>query len=474
MSSAGKIESTVAPSTNNSSKNLGSKVTFDALRAKDPQSKIGATEHPKILASYGGAYQNEKLETLLALIVGRLVAESNDPGRAYDITVLNSPTVNAFALPGGYLYVTRGLLALANDASEVAAVLAHEMAHVSSSHGIKRSQQVKVVDIAERVANEVVSNPLVGKVVKASTEQRLVKFSQRQELQADAVGIKILGKAGFDPFASSRFLASMARYAKWRTKLNSSEEDMSNSHPSTPRRVELARRHARLIGPPGTGERKRDRFLRGIEGMSFGGSAKEGYIRGHQFSHLKLGITFQVPNGFELSNKADSVLAAGPNQVALRFDAVNSKGQASSAAEYLKSGWVNGLDPASVKPITINDMQAATGRAKAGDWQFSITVVRRESRYYRFILAAPRSNPNIAVTGQMIANSFRGLSSAEKASIKPLVVRVIKAKAGSSVARLSARMMGVTRKTELFRALNGLGPQERVKSGSRVKLIADG
>ncbi len=464
----------VAPSTPGNTENSSPKVTFEALRANDPQAKIGAAEHPKILAAYGGAYQNEKLETLLALIVGRLVAESNDPGRAYGITVLNSPTVNAFALPGGYLYVTRGLLALANDASEVAAVLAHEMAHVLSDHGIKRSEQAKSVDIAGRVVNEVVSNPLVGKVVKASTEQRLVKFSQRQELQADAVGIKILGKAGFDSFAASRFLESMERYTSWRSKLNFEGEDMSKTHPSTPRRVELARRHARLFGPPGTGERNRDRFLRGINGMDFGGSAKEGYIRGQQFLHLKLGITFRVPSRFELSNKADSVLAAGPNQVALRFDAVNLKGQETSPDGYLKSGWVNGLDPASVRPIVINGMQAATGRAQTGDWQFSITVVQRNSRYYRFILAAPRSNPDIAVTGQLIANSFRGLDRAESAKIKPLVIRVIKAKAGSTIASLSARMKGVARKAELFRAINGLGPQDQVKPGLQVKLIVDG
>ena len=343
LSSAEGIEQTVAPIEETN----GPKVTFDALRAKDPQSKIGAKEHPGILAANGGAYQNQKLETLLALIVGRLVAESNDPGRAYDITVLNSEAVNAFALPGGYLYITRGLLALANDTSEIAAVLAHEMAHVSSNHGVKRSNQTKVVDIADRVVSDVVSNPVVGQVVRASTEQRLASFSQRQELQADAVGIKMSGKAGFDAFAASRFLESMDRFSAWRSALNSNENDMSNSHPSTPRRVELARRHARLLGPSGTGEKSRKRFLQGIDGMQFGGSAKEGYIRGQVFAHGKLGVRFEVPPRFELSNKAAAVLASGPNQVALRFDAVSKKGQISERHWLFKIGlgqWFDHLD----------------------------------------------------------------------------------------------------------------------------------
>ena len=475
LSSAESIEQTVAPESNKKLvAETGSKVTFDGLRAKDPQAKLGAAEHPKILATYGGAYENSGLETLLALIVGRLVAQSNDSGRAYEITVLNSPTVNAFALPGGYLYVTRGLLALANDESEVAAVLAHEMAHVSSNHGVLRSRQAKVVDIADRVVSEVVSNPLVGKVVKASTEQRLVKFSQRQELQADAVGIKTLGKAGFDPYGSSRFLISMDRYSSWRSKLSSGGEDMSSSHPSTPRRIELARRHARLVGPPGTGVKKRVRFLQGIKGIKFGDTAKEGFIRGQQFSHLKLGISFRVPSGFELSNKADSVLAAGPNEMALRFDGVNSKGQLASPVGYMKSGWVNGLDASTVKARNINGMKAAVGRAYAGNWQFSISVVRNKGRYYRFILAAPRSNQGVVAIGDVIASSFKNLTQAEKSRIKPLVINVVKVKQGDTIASMSARMKGVSSKTELFRTINALGVGRRLKLGQSVKLISEG
>ena len=98
----------------------------------DPRTQIGASEHPRIIASYGGEFRDAKTERLVARIVGALTLVSENPSQAYRITVLNSPAVNAFALPGGYLYVTRGLLALANDASEVAAVLSHEMAHVTA------------------------------------------------------------------------------------------------------------------------------------------------------------------------------------------------------------------------------------------------------------------------------------------------------------------------------------------------------
>ena len=353
----------------------GLRLSFEALRAKDPQSKIGAEGHPKVLKANGGAYQSQKLEELLAVVVGRLVTHSNDPDRAYDITVLNSPAVNAFALPGGYLYVTRGLLALANDAAEVAAVLAHEMAHVEANHGVLRSRQAKVVDIADRVTSEVVTNPVVAQVAKASTERRLSTFSQKQELQADAVGIKLLGEAGFDPFAAARFLIAMDRFAKWRKSLNNGDGDMTSSHPSTPKRIELARRHARLVGPPGIGDNNRARFLEGIDGLVFGDADKQGIIRGNRFSHLKLGVTFTVPEPFILGNRQDAVLASGPGEMAMRFDAENKTFNLPTPLAYLKSGWVNGLLPETVQSMRINGLP----QPPRGLWRGTGNLLSRSS-----------------------------------------------------------------------------------------------
>ncbi|HEX8049702.1 M48 family metalloprotease, partial [Rhizobium sp.] len=111
------------------------------VQKNDPRAQMGAREHPRILASYGGEYKDAKTERLVARIAGALTSVSENPQQSYRITILNSPSINAFALPGGYLYVTRGLLALANDASEVAAVLSHEMAHVTANHGIERQKR---------------------------------------------------------------------------------------------------------------------------------------------------------------------------------------------------------------------------------------------------------------------------------------------------------------------------------------------
>ncbi len=451
-----------------------SKVTVDAIRAKDPQAKIGAQSHPKVFKANGGAYQNEQLENLLTLVTGRLVAETSNPNRAFDITVLNTPSVNAFALPGGYLYVTRGLLALANDASEIAAVLAHEMAHISSNHGVQRSRQAQAISIADRVADQVVTNPVVAQVVKATGEDKLSAFSQKQELQADAIGIKMLGGAGYDAFAASRFLRSMDRYSAWRTASNNANDvDMSSSHPSTPRRIELAKRHARIIGAPGTGDRGRKRYLEGVDGIMFGDTRKNGFVRESRFSHPKLRITFQVPEAFELSNREEAVIASGPNQMALRFDAVSQKGFERKPVKYLKSGWLNGLDVATVRRIKSNGLSGARGFASTGDWHFVVSVFDTGNRFYRFITAAPRDTAQLDTIADQISNSFRKMSAKEVTDIKTLHVRVVTVKDTDTLAKLASRMQGVSRKLELFRALNGLESGQRPKEGSQVKIVSE-
>ena len=448
------------------------KISFEDQRNQDPQATIGARGHPGILRANGGAYGNERLEQLLAIVVGRLVTSSNDPDRAYDITVLDSPAINAFALPGGYLYVTRGLLALANDTAEIAAVLAHEMAHVSSNHGIRRRQQALAADMAERVVSDVVTNRAAGEVVKASSEQRLVVFSQRQELQADAVGIKHIGEVGYDSFAASRFLKSMHRYSKWSSVVSGAGNDMWSSHPSTPQRIELAKGHARRAGPPGTGDRNRGRYLQGIDGLPFGGADKDGLVRDHSFIHPRLGIAFDVPSGFDISNRDDAVLVSGPDQMALRFDAVAEGKNKENSADYLRSGWVNGLKTDSVVNRNINGLAAAEGVASAGDWKFIITVVQYKKRYYRFILAAPRSTDNIETIGRQIAGSFRKMNKSDHLFAKPLQIKVLKVKASDTVGSLAARLQGVVRKIDLFRALNGLDNRDGVKVGDQVKIVA--
>ena len=449
-------------------------VTVDSVSRNDRLAELARAQHPRILATYGGEYSDPKLERMVAKVVGNLTTVSGNPGQAYRITILNSPNVNAFALPGGYLYVTRGLLALANDSAELAAVVAHEMGHVTANHGLQRQQKEAEEVLATKVVTDVLGQNPTANMALIRGKLRLAQFSRNQELEADAIGIRTSGQAGFDPYAAGRFLQSMSAYTDFRAVSGATDAslDFLASHPNAPQRIELAQRHARQVGQAGQGARDRDSFLAGIDGLLYGDTPEEGYVRGNTFLHPRLGISFSVPPGFVIDNSASAVTATGPGELAVRFDgvALNSRTQ---LADYIRSGWVAGLDPNSVRTLTINGNEAASARAAADGWKFDITVIRAGGQVYRLLTAAPTASDQLEATAQTVGGSFKLLSARDKANLKPLRIRVVTVKPGQTVGSIAASMVGVDRKLELFRVLNALSPGATVSAGDKVKIITD-
>ncbi len=433
----------------------------------------GAEEHARIVAAYGGIYHDNRLEQTVARIVGRIVAASEQPEQPYRITILNSPAINAFALPGGYLYVTRGLLALANDSSEVAAVLAHEMAHVIANHAIERQNKARNAVIVSRVVTDVLGDD--GQLALASSQRSLASFSRQQELEADAMGVKTIGRAGYDPFAAARFLTTMAQYARYKTAAPTMEKrpDFLASHPSTPERVEFASRAARQFGAPGVGEVDRDRYLAGIDGLVYGDDPSQGYVRERTFIHPSLGVGFSVPDGFVIDNASDAVLATGADGTALRFDAV-ALVRGADLGQYLASGWVNGLKETSITRFSVNGMPAASAQASAKGWEFRIAIVQADTgATYRFIFANEAATGGLERAASETVASFRQLDQRALAALKPLTIRIVTAQAGDTQDSIAARMSGVDRPRELFRVLNELTPGAAIAPGTKLKIVTD-
>ena len=435
---------------------------------------IGARENPRVIAEYGGIYSDPELESALAAIVARLVAASDDPSRHYRVTILNSPVANAFALPGGYLYITRGLLALTDDASELAAVLAHEIAHVLANHALARAKVVEQTDIVERVAADVLSDQDAGRSAVTRSQSSLAQFSRAQEAEADRIGIEIAWRAGYDPFAASRFLDKLERYAAFRSATGERDQAASflSSHPAALERRTAAIQAARRFAAPGVGEQGRDAYLASLGGIVFGDDPSEGYVRGREFLHPRRAIAFRVPEGYRLENTREAVLAAAGPDTAMRFDgAADAAGM--MPADYLESGWINGLIEDSVQEIEVNGLAAATAEAQAGEWSFRIGAVRLGGGMYRFIFADRNDGGAIAEALEETLDSFRRLSPAEVARLRPLRVETVAARSGDTVDSLAARLRGVERQRELFLLLNGLSETDPIEPGRTYKIIVD-
>jgi predicted Zn-dependent protease len=433
-------------------------------------------EHLRILAAYGGVYREPRVQEMLEKTVDKLVAASERPDLKYEVTILNSPAVNAFALPNGQLYVSRGLIALANDNSELASVLAHEMAHVIARHAAIREDQARQAALVNRVATDLLSDPQLGALALAKSKIALANFSRAQEFEADGIGVGISARAGYDPYGAERFLTSMGQNAHLRAQQASIDPrapDFLSSHPATPERVTNAVANARQFTGPGAGQREKNEYLANLDGVVFGEDPSEGFVRGRKFLHPKLGFTFTAPDGFVLDNTAQAVFGVKDNGAqALRLDVVRVPAE-QGLPEYLNSGWIENIDTKSVEEMTVGGFPAATATASGDQWTFRLYVVRFGSEVYRVIYAAKNRTEAVDKSFRESLATFRRMTAPEIASAQPLRLKVVEVKRGDTVEKFAKRMAVADRPAERFRVLNGLGDKDRLKPGDLAKLVVE-
>ncbi|MGA7971264.1 MAG: M48 family metalloprotease [Pseudolabrys sp.] len=454
------------------------KVSLRLPEASPATARMSAAEkreHLRILATYGGLYDDARIQKRVQDTINRLTAASARPDLKFHVTILNSPAVNAFALPNGHLYITRGLIALANDESELASVLGHEMGHVIAHHAQIREQKARQAALISHVVSDVLSDPQVGALALAKSKLALASFSRAQEFEADAIGIKTSARAGFDPYGAARFLADMQRNADLKSGGHDSSRsaDFLSDHPSTPDRVRKALLDAREFSGPGIGARDRNAYLNDLNGMVYGEDPSEGFVRGRRFVHPKLGFTFTAPPGFTLDNTAQAVLGLkdGGGE-AMRLDVVAVPAE-QSLAQYLDSGWIENVDSTSLRAFTVNGFPAATARASGKDWTFRLFAVRFGSDVYRFIFAAKTMTPAADRTFRASVASFRRLSLKERKRVRPLQVKIVTVGAHDTVASMARRMAVPDHRTKRFRVLNGLGLRAKLKPGEKVKIVVE-
>jgi predicted Zn-dependent protease len=433
-------------------------------------------EHERILATYGGSYDDPHLEALIGKTVDRLVSVSDHPEQGYKVTILNSGAVNAFALPTGQLYVTRGLIALANDTSELSSVLSHEMAHVLAKHAAIREDQARQAAIVTRVVSDVGNDADLTALALAKTKLTMASFSRTQEFEADGIGVGISAKAHFDPYGAARFLTSMERNAEMKAgkaPINPRAQDFLSSHPATPERVQNAASVAKQYVSTEANEHDRETYLSAVDNIVYGEDPSEGFVRGRRFLHPKLGFTFQAPENYTLDNTAQAVIGVRDGGAqAMRFDVVRVPAE-QALGDYLNSGWMENVDKSATEELTINGIPAAATTATGDPWQFKVYALRFGSDVYRFIFATRQKTTESERNARETVSSFRRLTLDEIQSARPLRIKVITVQPGDTVDTLAHRMSGVDRPVDRFRVLNGLDIHAQVKVRDRVKIVVD-
>lgn len=463
------------------------KSSFTGFMSPEDELRVGREEHEKIIKS-SGVYTDGPLSAYvreLGLAVGRI---SEISGYSFTVTVLNDDAVNAFALPGGYVYVNRGLLALAENEAEAVGVLAHEVGHVVARHTAQRYSQamtasigMTLLDVVAQMAGAPAGSSNIAGV---GAQLYLQSFSREQELEADMLGIRYMTRLGYSPEGMVTMFRKMERQSQIEAAMagqtQAAGNDLFASHPRTEDRIREA---IALSGqaPANATKIGREPYLKQVDGLIFGDDPKDGVRRGRTFSHAGLGITFTVPPGYTLYNSPSQVVARGPQGAIIVFDMeqANRARGATDLRNYLSSMMDGRVRFDGVESITVNGLPGATGHARVNTQNGVVDlrpVVIRDSggQIFRLLFLTPPSRTQAEATEhQRTTYSFRKLTASEADAIKPLRIRVVMAETNDTADKLAQRMATDRFQREWFEALNGLPPGGQVQPGRLVKIVSE-
>ena len=442
-------------------------------------------EHPQMVQELGGAETGPRAAYVQS--VGQRVGAYSgiaQPGQALHFTTLNSAVENAFSVPGGYVYITRQLMGLMDDESQLAFALGHEVGHIAANHAHIREQYARRNPLG--VFGQMIGaifGPGLSNAISARARLDTLSFSREQEYQADDLGIRYMIAAGYDPAGSAGILAALARNsaleARVQGRTNRQTPEWASTHPLSENRMQVALQEARATGRIGTGMRNRDSFLRELEGIYVDDDPAQGVIEGPLFTHPDLRIQFTVPTGYLMSNGTFAVTVSGSAGKA-QFSGGRYAGSLDQYILRVFQELTRGQMQLQIPPpqrTVINGMPAAftTARFNSQSGPLDVSVVAYQwdaQRVYHFVMLTP-GGYGIGPFTPMV-NSLRRISAQEAAAIRPRIIHVETVRPGDTVQSLAGRMAYRDFKLERFLSLNGLAANSALTPGQKVKLVVYG
>jgi predicted Zn-dependent protease len=449
--------------------------------------KKGAEAHPQLLQEFGGAYTGPQVAYVVG--VGQNIAVQSGLGDArsdFTVTVLNSPVNNAFAIPGGYVYITRQLMALMNDEAEMAGVLGHEVGHVAARHSQKRQKAARrnsILGVLGQIGAQVLLGDSalgrIGQEIFGTGSQLLtLKYSRKQEYEADDLGIQYLATAGYDPRGVSTMLESLAAQsaidARAAGRDARSTPAWASTHPDPARRVSRAVINADKFRISG-GKRNRDIFLQNLDGVLYGDDPKQGVIEGNSFLHPDLKLKFTVPNGFAMQNGARAVSISGSGGQGQFTTGAYSGDRARyiDSAFQVLAGSGKSIAHGGIQNTRVNGIPAfyAQARVSSNNSQVDVTVFAYEfskSSAFHFATIAPAGK---GLVFSPMYQSIRKISTKEAAGIKARKIDVVTVKRGDTISGLASKMAYDSYQQQRFLVLNRMRGNQRLQPGQKVKIV---
>jgi predicted Zn-dependent protease len=442
-----------------------------------------------ILKEYG-RYDLPPLQAYVDAVGQRLARESHRPQLDYHFTVVDSPQVNAFALPGGHVYVTRGMLAYLNSEAELAAVLGHEIGHVTARHGVRQYSAAVATQAVATVGSLAASilMPQAGGQLAQGLQSflgltgnaLLSGYGRGHELEADRLGAEYLARTGYDPQAMIQVIGVLKNQELFDVEIARQEgreprryHGIFATHPDNDTRLqEVVGEAGRPVRPSGRADGRRTEFLQQIEGIVFGDSVAHGVVRGNTFRHREMGFAVSFPPGWRVRNRPDEVAALSPEGDALV--ALRLFGEPRGSPADLIRARLRLAPTDRVVSMTRNGLPMALVTASVQNREpYMVAVIYHDDQ--AFLLAGKGASPAAydrhrdALADSI--GSFRTLADAERAAIRPLTIKIITAAGGVRYADLARDSpLGASAENHL-RLLNGHYPDGEPMIGQRLKIV---
>lgn len=454
------------------------RTSFNVVSAEDEQ-KMGDEGHAEILRQFGGAYDDPAIQAYVSGIGQRLVAQTETPQAPFRFTVLDSPVVNAMALPGGYVYVTRGILALVDDEAQLAGVVGHEIGHVVGHHVVLQKSQSIAITVLSRVLAAMTGMKEVGTLSGVGGSVYLRSYSREQESEADALGLRYMARAGWDPGGMVTMLTKVRAEERLEARLAGRSPDIVDEgslwadHPLTIERMrDTARAAAATAGQGVTG---RETLLAQIDRLVFGDTAERGVVHGRVYRHAGMGVHVEVPPGFRIVTDPQGMLAIHSDGSLIRLD----RGPPANGdlASYIQVEWATTAKLARIERLMINGRPGATATTRLTIEKTTldvrlVAVGDRRGVTRLMVLTPPERTAEHDEGVRATIASLRPLTEAERPQAQPLRLALITVKPGDSVTTLAAATPFDTLPAERFRVLNGLPEdQEQLTPGQRLKTV---
>ena len=452
------------------------------LMSEQQEIALGRQYHPQILKETP-PYEDVALTAYVQRVGERVAVQSHRSDLIYRFTVLDSADVNAFALPGGYIYITRGLLAYLNSEAQLAAVLGHEIGHVTARHSVRQQSTATATGLLGAVIAGASGVRGAGDLANIAGTAIVRGYGREHELEADRLGAEYLARSGYDPQAMLqviKVLKDQETFELERAKEEGREpriyHGLFSTHPANDQRLQEVVAAADRFRSPAATANGAEEFLRRLEGLTFGDSEREGVRRGNRFYHSALDFALEFPEGWRIENRPDSLVAQSPDNQGLMQFSMQDLNQRIPPQEFLRQR-LGVQNLRNGESIELDGMPGYTGLADQntpfGRLPVRLVVLYRDDQALLFAGLSKTEGQPYRYDAQILqtARSFHALSDSERQQAHAQRIHIVRATAGTSYAALARESAVPNHPEAQLRLLNGQYPQGEPGPGQPIKIV---